>query len=530
MRRNPMILANTLGQKLSLVLRKRSRGNPMIDFQKNQKFRERIVRSRVARKFQLLQWQIRAVCKIQIGSSANKVVDTVLEYARNLAGINRSGAKYKSNKPEARALAKTYAIRAREEALAPNVITGTFSLFNVSVYALIDKGSTHLYICIMLVSENNLPVESIDCVVKVTKPLGHSVIVDLLCKKCPLKIQGYNFLADLMLLPFNEFDNILGMDWLNLHDAYDSGSESIKTTYILGTRVPEKKVDQVSIVCEFSYVFPEELLGLPLGREVEFSIDLILGTTPISILPHKMAPTNLKELKAQLQELLDRGFIQPSISSWGALVLFVKKKDGLMKLCIDYRQLNKVTIKNKYPLSRIEELFDQLKDVTVFYKIDLRSGYYQIRVKDCNVLKTAFRHDIDTMNSSFHRFDEQGFQPQLDKFVVVFINDILIYSKIETKHAQHLGTVLQTFHEKYLYVKFRKCEFWLQEVGFLGHMVFAKGIRMDPSKISAIINWKALKNVSEVLSFLGVAGYYRHFVKNFSIIALPMTKLLQKNV
>ncbi|KAG8492547.1 hypothetical protein CXB51_009994 [Gossypium anomalum] len=255
-----------------------------------------------------------------------------------------------------------------------------------------------------------------------------------------------------------------------------------------------------------------------------------------------MAPAELRELKTQLQELLDKGFIRPSMSPWGAPVLFVKKKDGSLRLCIDYRQLNKVTVKNKYPLPRIDNLFDQLKGAAVFSKIDLRSGYYQLKVKECDVPKTAFRtwyghyeflvmpFGLTNAPAAFMDLMNQIFQSYLDRFVVVFIDDILIYSKTESEHAQHLRVVLQILREKQLYAKFSKCEFWLHKVGFLGHIVSVDGIRVDPSKVSAVINWKTPKNVTEVRSFLGLAGYYRQFVKDFSLIASPITRLLQKNV
>ncbi|KAG8480886.1 hypothetical protein CXB51_025570 [Gossypium anomalum] len=281
--------------------------------------------------------------------------------------------------------------------------------------------------------------------------------------------------------------------------------------YVLDSKVIDKKVESTPVVCEFSDVFPEELPGLPPIREVEFGIELVPGTTPILIAPYRMALTELKELKSQLQELTGQGFARPSFSPWGAPVLFVKKKDGTMRMCIDYRQLNKVTIKNKYPLPRIDDLFDQLKGSTVFSKIDLRSGYYQLQVKDSDIPKTAFRTRL-----------------YLDQFVVVFIDDILIYSRNESEHAEHWKIVLQTLRDKWLYAKFSMCEFWLREVGFLGHIVSASGIQVDPSKILAIMDWKPPRNVSEVRSFLGLAGYYRRCVKGFSMIATPLTKLLQK--
>ncbi|KAL4033156.1 hypothetical protein IC575_006242 [Cucumis melo] len=253
-----------------------------------------------------------------------------------------------------------------------------------------------------------------------------------------------------------------------------------------------------------------------------------------------MAPAELKELKVQLQELLDKGFIRPSVSPWGAPVLFVKKKDGSMRLCIDYRELNKVSVKNRYPLPRIDDLFDQLQGATVFSKIDLRSGYHQLRIKDEDIPKTAFRSRyghyefivmsfgltnapavfMDLMNRVFREF--------LDTFVIVFIDDILIYSKTEAEHEEHLRMVLQTLRDNNLYAKFSKCEFWLKQVSFLGHVVSKAGVSVDPAKIEAVTGWTRPSTVSEVRSFLGLAGYYRRFVENFSRIATPLTQLTRK--
>ncbi|KAL4023163.1 hypothetical protein IC575_016913 [Cucumis melo] len=253
-----------------------------------------------------------------------------------------------------------------------------------------------------------------------------------------------------------------------------------------------------------------------------------------------MAPAELKELKVQLQELLDKGFIRLSVSPWGAPVLFVKKKDGSMRLCIDYRELNKVTVKNRYPLPRIDDLFDQLQGATVFSKIDLRSGYHQLRIKDGDVPKTAFRSRyghyefivmsfgltnalavfMDLMNRVFREF--------LDTFVIVFIDDILIYSKTEAEHEEHLRIVLQTLRDNKLYAKFSKCEFWLKQVSFLGHVVSKAGVSVDPAKIEAVTGWTRPSTVSEVRSFLGLAGYYRRFVENVSRIATPFTQLTRK--
>ena len=216
--------------------------------------------------------------------------------------------------------------------------------------------------------------------------------------------------------------------------------------------------------------------------------------------PYRMAPTELKELKSQLQELLDKGFIRPSVSPWGEPVLFMKKKDGTLRMCIDYRPINKVTVKNKYPLPRIEDLFYQLKEAGIFSKIDLRSGYYQLKVKEGDVMKIAFRtryghyeflvmpFGLTNAPTTFMDLMNRVFRPYVDKFVVVFIDDILVYSKDAQKHEQHLRIVLEVLREKKLYAKLSKCDFWLKEVSFLGHIVSVEGIRVDPAKIEAVVN------------------------------------------
>ncbi|KAA3465605.1 DNA/RNA polymerases superfamily protein [Gossypium australe] len=217
----------------------------------------------------------------------------------------------------------------------------------------------------------------------------------------------------------------------------------------------EVAAGEVRTVKEFVDVFLEELIGFPPDREVEFGIELLPGTTPVSIAPYRMAPKELVELKVQIQELLDRGFIRPSVSPWGAPVLFVKKKDGSMRMCIDYRQLNKLTIKNKYPLPRIDDLFDQLKRAAVFSKIDLRLGYHQLKVKEVDIHKTAFRtryghyeflvmpFELTNAPTAFMDMMNRVFQPYLDQFIMVFIDDILVYCKSKEEHDAYLRVVLQ---------------------------------------------------------------------------------------
>jgi hypothetical protein len=255
-----------------------------------------------------------------------------------------------------------------------------------------------------------------------------------------------------------------------------------------------------------------------------------------------MPPNELAELKVQLQDLLDKGFIRPSTSPWGCRALFVKKKDHSLKLCVDYRPLYVVTIKNKYPLPCIDILFDQLAGAKVFSKIDLRSGYHPIKIKPSDIPKTAFStryglyeylvmsFGLTNTLAYFMYLMNSVFMPELNKFVVVFIDDILIYSKNLEDHARHLHIILQRLREHHVYAKFSKCEFWLDTVKFLGHTISSDGICVDPSKVQEVMDWKHPTLVHQIRSFLGLAGYYRRFIPDFSKIAKPMKELLKKGV
>ncbi|GKB81406.1 putative reverse transcriptase domain-containing protein [Tanacetum coccineum] len=304
----------------------------------------------------------------------------------------------------------------------------------------------------------------------------------------------------------------------------------------------KKRLEDVPIVQDFLDVFPEDLPGLPPTRQVEFQIDLIPGTAPVARAPYRLAPFEMKEFSEQLKELFDKGFIRPSSSPWGAPVLFVKKKDRLFRMCIDYRELNKLTVKNRYPLPRIDDLFDQLQGSSVYSKIDLRSGYHQLRVQEEYILKTAFRtryghYEFQVMPFGltnapvvFMDLMNRVCKPYLDKFIIVFIDDIMIYSKNKQEHEEHLKLILELLKKEELYAKFSKCEFWIPKVHFLGHVIDSQGIHVDPVKIESIKYWASPKSQTEIHHFLGLAGYYRRFIKGFLKIAKPMTKLTQKKV
>ena len=437
--------------------------------------------------------------------------------------------------------------------------TGDIQVAAQTAYTLFDTGATHSFITSSLAKKTGFPITVTASSFKIKTPTGSVVATKEVIKECLLEIQGHRSTCDLIIIDMNKYEVILGMNWLTPSKAtvacqqkrvyfmdqegktavfqgesvYPKESElsSFELIEEESTKDPEcytvekeeekTRIEDIPVVNEFLDVFPEELPGLPPTREVEFKIELLTNTEPISKAPYRMAPVELKELKKQLQELLDQGFIRPSVSPWGAPVLFVKKKDGTMRLCIDYRELNKVTIKNKYPLPRIDDLFDQLQGASVFSRIDLRSGYHQLKIKPEDVQKTAFRtryghyeflvmpFGLTNAPAAFMDLMNRIYKPLLDKCVIVFIDDILIYSTNREQHAEHLRLALQTLREHKLYAKLSKCDFWLDKISFLGHVVSGEGISVDPEKIKAVMEWTQPKTVTEVRSFLGLAGYYR---------------------
>ncbi|RVW29531.1 Transposon Ty3-G Gag-Pol polyprotein [Vitis vinifera] len=456
----------------------------------------------------------------------------------------------KEDKQKPKAQGRVFAMTHRDAQATSDVVTGTLRIHTLFARVLIDPGSTHSFVSVSFAGLLGLPVASMDFDLIVATPVGDSVVASRMLRNCIVMIGYREMPVDLVLLDLQDFDVILGMDWLASYHASVDCFEKRVTFSIPGQpkfSFEGKHVDRPLLgrhthSKEYPDVFPEDLPGLPPEREVEFTIDLVPGTGPMSKAPYRMAPVELKELKVQLQELLDKGFIRPSVSPWGAPVLFVKKKDGSMRLCIDYRELNKVTVRNKYPLPRIDDLFDQLQGACVFSKIDLRSGYHQLRVRGEDVPKTAFRtryghyeflvmpFGLTNAPAAFMDLMNRVFKPYLDQFVVVFIDDILVYSRSREEHEGHLSIVLQTLRDKQLYAKLKKCEFWLDRISFLGHVVSNDGISVDPGKVDAVANWRRPSTVTEIRSFLGLAGYYRRFIEGFSKIALPLTKLTQKGV
>ncbi|GKC08407.1 putative reverse transcriptase domain-containing protein [Tanacetum coccineum] len=355
---------------------------------------------------------------------------------------------------------------------------------------------------------------------------GRLIGTNTVLRGCTLGLLGYLFNIDLMPVELGSFDVIIDMDWLaNHHAMIVSDEKVVRIPYgdevlIVQDKSEEKRLEDVPIVRDFPEVFPEDLPGLPPMRQVEFQIDLVLGAAPVARAPYRLAPSELQELSTQLQELSDKGFIRSSSSPWGAPVLFVKKKDGSFQMCIDYHELKKLTVKNRYPLPRIDDLFDQLQRSRIYSKIDLRSGYHQLRVREEDILKTSFRtryshYEFQVMSfgltnapTIFIDLINRVCKPYLGKFVIIFIDDILIYSKSEEEHVEHLKLILELLTKEELYAKFSKCEFWLSKVQFLGHVIDSKGIHVDPAKIESIKDWASPKTLTEIRQFLGLTGYY----------------------
>nr|GEY04169.1 putative reverse transcriptase domain-containing protein [Tanacetum cinerariifolium] len=433
-----------------------------------------------------------------------------------------------------------------------NVLTGTFLLNNRYASILFDTGADRSFI-----STAFSPLIDI-----VPTPLGNSfdveledgkiVRVDTIMRGCTLNFLSHPFKIDLMPVELGSFDVIIGMDWLRrchavivcdeklvripygnetltFHGRESNNGRESQLTVILCSKAQEytakgcriflahisakkeedmsegKQLEDVPVVRDYPEVFPKDLSGLPLARLVEFQIDLIPGAAPVARAPYQLAPSEMKELSEQLQELSDKGFIRPSFLPWEASVLFTKKKDGSFRMCIDYHELNKLTVKNRYLLSQIDDLSDQLEGSSVYSKIDLRSGYQQLRVREQDVSKTAFKtqyghyefqvmpFELTNTHAVFMDLMNRVCKPYLDKFVIVFIDDILIYSKNEKEHKEHLKAILKLLKKEKLYAKFLKCEFWIPKVQFLGHVIDSRGIHVDPAKIKSIKDWTSPK-------------------------------------
>lgn len=448
------------------------------------------------------------------------------------------------------------------------------------VHILIDTGSTHNFLDERLVKQIGLvaePTSGFD----VALGDGAMLKAESICKGITLTIQGNQFKLDVYPLALRGADLVLGTQWLQslgpvtfdfaemwvtfrrsgrrvrldgnrpnqgaalqpLVGFPDAGTHSYllqlaptATESTIRTGMP---TDLEVLLQEFADLF-EEPHGLPPEREHDHRIEIVPGAGPANVRPYRYPHVQKEEISKMVREMLESGIIQPSRSAYSSPVLLVRKKDGTWRFCVDYRALNAITVKDRYPIPVIEELLDELAGAAHFSKLDLRAGYHQIRVRSEDVHKTAFRtHDghyefrvmpfgLTNAPSTFQGLMNDLFRPLLRRYVLVFFDDILIYSRSWQEHLEHLAQVLEILRRNQLKLKQSKCLWGQPKVEYLGHVISAAGVEADQSKIRCMIDWPLPKTPKELRGFLGLTGYYRRFVEGYGKIAAPLTLLLRK--
>ena len=315
-----------------------------------------------------------------------------------------------------------------------------------------------------------------------------------------------------------------------------------RTKTIVDSVTKEHQAKLQTVLAEYCDVFRDELpKGPPPRREVVHSIEVQPGSKPMYRAPYRLRPAEQDELEEQVKSLLAQGFIRPSQSPYGAPVLFVPKKDGRWRMCIDYRALNRQTIKDRYPLPQIDTLLDRLGSAKVFTKLDLASAYHQIAMDEGSIYRTAFTTSLGQWEflvmpfglcnapATFQRLMNKVFAVEINQFILVYLDDILVFSKSVEEHWEHLKITLEQLREAKLFGRIHKCEFLKTRVDYLGYEVSEQGIHASPEKVKAMVNWPKPQTVHDVRSFLGLASYYRRFIHGFSQISSPMTELTRSN-
>ncbi|CAN6455079.1 unnamed protein product [Victoria cruziana] len=455
----------------------------------------------------------------------------------------------------------------------------------MSTTAMVDTGATHNFVSVEEAKRLGLTLEKGELRMKAVNSEAKPICG--VARDVAMKVESWSGKANFSVAPMDDFKMILGMELMC--KAKMVPMPHLRTIGILDEKAPcmiqaqvarrdkgkalmlsaiqlkkgLKRGDDTFLVAirkvqgdapgvvpealapvlkDFAAMMPAELpRRLPPRREVDHAIELVPSAKPPAMAPYRMAPAELRELRRQLDEMLEGGIIRPSKAPYGAPVLFQLKQDGTKRLCVDYRALNKVTVKNKYPLPLIADLFDQLGGAQVFSKLDLRSGYWQVRIVEGDEPKTTcvtrygayeflvMPFGLTNAPATFSTLMNKIFYPFLDKFVVVYLDDIVVYSSSMEEHVEHLRIVFKLLKDNDLYVKREKCLFGQPEISFLGHVVGRGQLRMDMGKVKAIQEWQPPTKVQELRSFLGLANYYRRFIEGYSLIAAPLTDLLKKN-
>lgn len=462
----------------------------------------------------------------------------------------------------------------------PQTIRVLGKLKNKNVMVLIDGGSTHNFIDHAIVCKFGLPVIR-DKKFEVMVANREKIECTGQCRGLTLTIQGYSVTADYYILPVAACQLVLGVQWLetlgpikmdykqltmnfkvegtsqtfqglrrtSIEALSDKESNGLQGTGLFFQIIPSTTSSSQpksypseigQLLAKFSHVF-ESPTSLPPRRSHDHQIPLQPSAGPVSVRPYRYPYYQKTEIEKMVKELLQSGLIRPSNSPFSSPVLLVKKADGAWRFCVDYRALNDITVKDKYPIPIIDELLDELHGAKFYSKLDLRSGYHQIRVQEDDILKTTFRtHEghyefivmpfgLTNAPATFQSLMNDLFRPYLQKFILVFFDDILIYSRSWEDHLAHLKIVLQILSTNSLFAKESKCRFGVLQVEYLGHVISEQGVSVDPAKIQAVIEWPTPTTAKGVRGFLGLAGYYRKFIRHFGSIAAPLTRLLSKD-
>ncbi|KAJ1692442.1 hypothetical protein LUZ63_009140 [Rhynchospora breviuscula] len=477
----------------------------------------------------------------------------------------------------------------------PNSHTLKFKGFiqQTPILALIDSGSTHSFIHPSIVQLNAVPtIPSPPMLVKTAS--GSKLLSDLKCQPLQFALQQHQFEGEFRVLEVQGYDIILGMDWIAkvgplvidcvqgvvklkqgdtdvslqvqnevaevklCHGEVCLTKEQLKGSDIIiaqlfvtqigeSSEVAPSMTDHLStmppqlqqVVFQYNSVFSDPS-SLPPARPTDHQIHLKTYVTPVNIRPYRFSHFQKLEIEKIVEELLVHGYIRASTSPFASPILLVKKKDQSWRLCVDYRKLNDITVKNKFPIPIIDDLLDELHGAKIFSKIDLKSGYHQIRMFDSDIPKTAFRthlghyeftvmpFGLTNAPATFQALMNSIFKPFLRKFILVFFDDILVYSHSIEEHMQHLSTALQLLKDNKLYAKLSKCEIGTTKLEYLGHLITEEGVSTDPSKVEAMTTWPVPTNIKQLRGFLGLTGYYRKFVRNYGMISKPLTELLKK--
>lgn len=465
------------------------------------------------------------------------------------------------------------------DGVSPTTIRTAAAIHRQKLIALIDSGSTHNFITDKVANRLNLKLT-------VTKPFhvrvadGHPIRCIGAYHQVLTTVDGVTFYIDYYALPLTGQDIVLGMQWLHQlgPTLCDWQAHTLEFSQAGETRIihglhytsitqaqPEEvhreaKLGQACFALTFNQendvvpTIPEQMSSLvqtyaaifnaptelPPPREIEHRITLKEGCDPVNVRPYRYAHFQKEEIERQVHEMLHTGLIQSSSSPFSSPVLLVKKKDGSWRFCTDYRALNSVTVKDRFPIPTVDDMLDELHGATIFTKLDLTAGYHQVRVHPTDIPKTAFRtHNghyeylvmpfgFCNAPSTFQALMNSIFRSYLRKFVLVFFDDILIFSRSWEEHLDHVQRVFEILKTQKLFVKQKKCAFGQGEVDYMGHIISGAGVKVDNSKIHAMLDWPPPTTITELRCFLGLTGYYRKFVKDYGLIAKPLTNLLKK--